>query len=125
MAAIEFHDSHLLAVDREKGALDLNAYVHREGSSPGESEGGYQRVTLSFQNLAVDGVLGDLPFDIYEEVLLINGVRFRDLLPLPIQIEGSVELTLVSKNAQEMTFRGSDLNLRAAGEYLFIETTRF
>lgn len=99
-SAIELHDSEGLrveAVGDGTGFVLLDAYVHRSEGRPGweAGEGGFQRVRLTFENMAIDGLVGELPAYIYEGSLATGDAVLYNLIELPASYSGKAVFKLM------------------------------
>jgi hypothetical protein len=125
--AIELHDSECLAIEKDSdgnGVVVLDAYVHRTDGEPGVSpgEGGWQRVHLVIESMTISGAFGPLPVDLDDGTLEADGVRLRNLLPLPSVHSGEVVLTLeFLYDAGTLSISGKNIKVEQAGEFCFVE----
>ncbi len=126
-SAIELHDSECLQVevgDDGTGFVLLDAYVHRSEGRPGweAGEGGIQRVRLTFQNVAINGLVGDLPAYIYEGSLATGDAVLDNMIELPASYpEESIFKIMLSEDARVLTVSGTNVNLLIEGEFRYVE----
>jgi hypothetical protein len=121
---IELHDSELLHVDVEAGTLLIDAYVHRTGADV-RREGGYQQTLFQFENLRIESEKGELSGDIYDWNIFAASLTHNDLIPLPCEIAGPVELKItLTDDGREIRVLGHRLTVQEAGPYRFVEFWR-
>lgn len=126
-SAIELHDSECLKVeigDDGTGWVLLDAYVHRSEARPGwdAGEGGIQRVRLTFQNMAVDGLIGNLPAYIYEGSLTTGDAVLDNLIELPANYpKESIFKIMLSEDARVLTVSGSKVTVLEESRFRYVE----
>jgi hypothetical protein len=119
--AIEFHDSDLLAIERDSqgnGILILDAYVHRQS----RGEGGMQKIRIVIDSMQLVGDTGPLPAGIYDGSLTVDGSALEDLLPFPCEHQGDLNLTLsFLYDARTISISGDRLSVGPDGDFRFVE----
>lgn len=126
-SAIELHDSECLAVEvgREgTGSVLLDAYVHRSEGRPGweAGEGGIQRVRMIFENMIIEGMIGNLPAYIYEGSLTTSDAVLNNMIELPGSFLGEVSFkVMLSEDARILTVSGTKMTLAVGTEFRYVE----
>ena len=126
-SAIELHDSECLAVEAGRegtGSVLLDAYVHRSEGRPGceAGEGGIQRVRMIFENMKVDGLIGDLPAYIYEGSLTTGDAVLDNMIERPGSFPGEASFkVMLSEDARILTVSGTKMTLVVETEFRYVE----
>jgi hypothetical protein len=126
-AAIEMHDSELLALEREEtgqGSVVLKAYVHRTEGEPGvtSGEGGVQRIRIRVEGMTVEGEVGSLPADIFEGSVKFAQTTHDNIVPFPASYSEPVRLSMMlSPDARIVVVAGTGISFEAEGEFRFVE----
>lgn len=111
--AIEFHDSKLRAISwvGRDALLEMRVYVHRSDGGPGRDggEGWFQDAEVLIAEAAVRAELAGGVLWVIDGFAEAAGERFDNLLPLPCDLAGDVELSLTGA---EGTFRATGRGLR-------------
>ncbi|MFO0582058.1 MAG: hypothetical protein U0229_07300 [Anaeromyxobacter sp.] len=96
--AAEFHDATLIGVRRNGGdvVLDATLFIHRSDGRPGwdVGEGWYQDAEIVLSEAAILQEPASLPISISDGAATVKGQRFANLLPLPCDLNGGVEIDL-------------------------------
>lgn len=123
---IELHDSMVSAVARHREAVIVHfkpAYLHksegRQGYDPGT--GWVQEAELFFTDASFDGKLPELPCNILEGELVIQGERHLNTVTVPLDVEGGVELRLTFDQLHTLRVAGRAARLRLFGEAKYVE----
>jgi len=125
-SAIEIYDSTLTSVVNEgqRVTVDLQpAYIHRSTGMPGVDPGGgwAQDVILVVEKGTIAGDVTELPCDLWEGSLQVGNETIANIIPLPLDYRGEVELTLVTQTESRVIIRGSAISATPIGEPKFIE----
>jgi hypothetical protein len=126
-SAIEMHDSEFLAIEREgtgRGAVILDAYVHRADGEPGvvSGEGGVQRIRIGVQGMTVEGEVGDLPAWIFEGSIGFGKSVQDNMVPFPAAYSEPARISMtLSPDARVVVVAGSAISIEAEGEFRFVE----
>jgi hypothetical protein len=126
-SAIELHDSECVAVEAGgdgTGSVLLDAYVHRSEGRPGweAGEGGIQRVRMIFENMTVEGVIGNLPAYIYEGSLTTGDAVLDNMIEFPGSYPGKASFKVVlSEDARILTVSGTKMTLVVETEFRYVE----
>lgn len=124
--AIEIYDSTLTSLVKEgqRVVVDLQpAYIHRSTGTPGVDPGGgwAQDVILVVEQATIDGSVPDLPCDLWEGSLRVGHQTIENIIPLPLDYRGDVQLMLVTQTESGVIVRGSAISATPVGEPKFIE----
>ncbi len=124
--AIELYDSTLTSLVKEgqRVVVDLQpAYIHRSTGTPGVDPGGgwAQDVILVVEQATIDGSVPDLPCDLWEGSLRVGHQTIENIIPLPLDYRGDVQLMLVTQTDSGVIVRGSAISATPVGEPKFIE----
>jgi len=124
-AAIELHDSEVVAVERADDAVvvRLVAYVHRSAGRPGFDSGTVwsQPVELVFSS----GVIVEQPRAFPWEMDgggVSGGVEFDGLVPLPASVRSPVRFTACGVYGESLEVRAAGLAVVATADGSLIET---
>ena len=126
-SAIELHDSECLAVEAGRegtGFVLLDAYVHRSEGKPGweAGEGGIQRVRMIFENMTVEGVIGNLPAYIYEGSLTTGDVVLDNMIELAGSYPAKASFkVMLSEDARILIVSGTKMTLVVETEFRYVE----
>jgi hypothetical protein len=109
LRAIELHDSTIDAVADDDGDLILGCTVYVR--APDGGEGAFQEAVIRVK----DGVLErddlELPCLLDGGSLALEGEKFDELLPLPLEREGETALLLSPAESSEFVVRGSGIEI--------------
>jgi hypothetical protein len=128
--SIELHDSELAVVWFDYGAAILifsHAYVHRSAGEPGVDVGSgwSQRAELVIEEATQIDLPRAWPCKIYEGVLELNGVVYRNEIIVPLAEKGSVRLKLEIADHDgkfsSLEILGKGAHLTLLGEAHFVE----
>lgn len=122
---IELHDTTVAAiveVGRQVVVL-LKAYIHQSEGRPGwdAGSGWLQAAALTFTEAEIESNVPDLPADICEGSMSVEGDVRHNLLPLPFHYTGSIALMLSLDTPADLVIRGSQVTLTLLGEPVYIE----
>ncbi len=124
-AAVELHDSEVVAVESAVGAVvvRLAAYVHRSEGQPGfdAGTGWSQPVTLVFAGGVVDERPAVLPCTL-DDGFVSGGVVLDGLLPVPESVGSPVRFEARGLYGERLVVRGTGLEVVAAADGVFVET---
>jgi len=122
---IEIHDSELKAVTITDGNIVLElspAYIHVSDGRPGIDAGtGWIQNAVFRVRGEILGSISDLPCDLWEGYLKVNGELFDNLVPIPLDSAGNIELQLTSVSGESLQVRGNRITLELLGEPEYIE----
>ena len=109
--AIELHDSLLAILEDEGSAVRVvfePGYVHETQGSPGVDlgVGWLQTIEFLIDAGSIEGRLSALPFDVRDGKLTVNEHEYRNLVPLPLNFSGDVELRLLLGSGENVVIRG-------------------
>jgi hypothetical protein len=125
-SAIEIYDSTLTSLVKEdqRVIVDLQpAYIHRSTGTPGvdPGEGWAQDVILVVEKGMIVGSVPELPCDLWEGSLRVGHQTIENIIPLPLDYRGDVQLILVTQTDSGVVVRGSAISATPVGEPKFIE----
>lgn len=123
---IEIHDSELKSVAVSDGhiVLDLSpAYIHMSDSRPGidAGTGWIQNAVIRVRGDAIIGSISELPCDLWDGFLKVNGECSDNLIPIPLGVTGDIELHLTSIAGESIHVRGDHITVELLGEPKYIE----
>ena len=122
---IEIHDSEVdsVLVDTGKIVLDLSAYIHESDGRPAidAGTGWVQHAVIRVHGDVVAGSLTEFPCDLSSGCLILKGERSDNLIPIPLDCDGDVELQLTSKFGESIHIRGHRIVLELLGEPDYVE----
>jgi hypothetical protein len=128
--AIEFHDSTLDSIiAAESGDVVLHfssAYIHQIQGECGRHAGSgwVQEARIHVQGAAVAGALVELPCDLRDGELQVDGELFQ-LLPIPFDRHGSVLFDLECMlMGGKIRITGTGLRLEMLGDPTYVEEVR-
>ena len=125
--AIELHDSELFAIDpsgSDYGCVVLDAYVHRTQGEPGWSpgEGGVQTVRMTFSNMRVEGVIGELPAYLYDSSLRIGTEIHTNMVAFPARNDAPIRFEMMlGEDARTVVVYGDALTILADHGFRSVE----
>ncbi len=87
------------------------AYVHETPGTPGldPGTGWLQTIELFVASGSMEGTLTALPFNVIEGTLTIDDRKYSNLLPLPMNLTGKVELNLLLGSMESVVIRGNGI----------------
>jgi hypothetical protein len=126
---IELHDSTVATIDGQLGETVVHflpAYFHKSEGRPGydQGTGWVQEVRLIFREASVNGDLPDLPCDVMDGALTIDGARHDNHIPVPLISEARAELRLIFDSVHAVTVKGRGVRLQLSGEPKYVEEFR-
>jgi hypothetical protein len=124
-SAIEIHDSSLTSI-RQRGPeleLRLSAYIHKSEGTPGTETGtGWlQDVTLVLDSGSVEGSIASWPADLQDGALEIDGEVSENIIPIPLDRSGTIQLTLEPKWGGRIVVYGKHIHLELQGAPKYVE----
>jgi hypothetical protein len=125
-AAIELHDSELASVNvfgKDVRIALRPAYIHKSLREPGvdTGTGWVQDIDLVIENGLVEGELSKLPVELGTGQLCFDGHSISNVLPLPLDRIGAVEVTLEPMWGGMVQVRGSRIRVELVGEAKYVE----
>jgi hypothetical protein len=123
---IEFHDSTLKEVSIDKSNIIIHfdkAYVHQfEQISGLEKHTGWeQTVNVYLFDAHVEEIPGDLPNDIDDGYVKVNGTKYRNVMKLPFERQGDIEILLITMYGHEFRAKCKSVRTQEVGEASFVE----
>lgn len=111
---MELHDSLLAVLEDRCGTVRVvfePGYVHETQGSLGVDPGVGWLQTIEFliDAGAIEGRLSALPFDVSDGKLTVNEHEYRNLVPLPLNLSGDVELRLLLESGEHVVIRGKGI----------------
>src|SRR5580693_2661659 len=124
--AIEIHDSKLQSIAIRAGHVVLDfssAYIHQSDGRPSidAGTGWTQHAVIRVRGDVVSGCLTELPCDLSSGYLTMNGQHSDNLIPIPLNRDGEVELHLTSAFAESVQVRGNRVTVELLGEPGYVE----
>jgi len=125
-SAIECHDSVIsqIQVTDRCVVVDFSpSYIHKSDGQPGVDTGSgwLQNARLRLTGASVSGKLPLLPESLWDGSLRIGGQKHNNVLPIPLQAIGPVELNLVFVSGHEVVVLGEAVELELMGAATFVE----
>lgn len=123
--AIEFHDSMLNSVAAEGSNVILHlspAYIHESEGEPGQDPGSgwSQDAHIHIERGLMEGDPPELPCDLSDGELHIDGDCLQ-LLPIPFDRQGRMQLDLQSMTGNKIRITGTRLRLEMLGIATYLE----
>jgi hypothetical protein len=123
---IELHDSTLkkVVVDDTKTILCFDrAYVHYSEGKPGVDKGtGWaQKINIILHKANVYELPSDLPNDISDSYLIINGKKLQNMFKLPFKAEGKIEIELLTQYNQKLRVAAVKIETEEIGDVVCIK----
>jgi hypothetical protein len=122
---MEIHDSWLQKVTRAGNAMifQFEAYIHESNGEPGvdEGTGWIQPLAVELSNADVEGNIPHLPCDLSDGHMKLEGRRLENVIPIPLDRVGTVEIRLESKRGESLLVRGDSVKVTILGNARFIE----
>ncbi len=110
-SVIEFHDTTIDAMAVEDGDLVLACSVYVQEAD----SGGFQDALIRIRDGVCEQEDLELPCLLEGGSLILNGKRYDDGLPLPLDEEGEVALLLAPVEAGEFVVRGAAIEIELLG----------
>ncbi|PKM44683.1 MAG: hypothetical protein CVV05_08995 [Gammaproteobacteria bacterium HGW-Gammaproteobacteria-1] len=116
--SIELHDSDVSAIESPEGKGIVrfsHAYIHNEG------KGWSQAAELRVGSAVIESNQATYPARVWDGNLNTKGGAYHNLLTLPIDADGDVELVIEFSSGAVARIKGSGVSLVFTGERAFIE----
>lgn len=125
-SAIELHDSTVGQIREVDGSILVTftpAYFHKSKGWPGidPGTGWAQEARLTLSGAVIRGPLPDMPAGLWDGGLRIGGDCVSNVIPLPLQALGGIELSLVFRSGHEVIIAAGSIVLELVGEARYIE----
>ncbi len=126
--AIEIHDSVLdsMSMEGDEAVLSFShVYIHETEGRPGfgDRTGWSQAAKLHISNGVIDRVFSSWPRDLRDGYLKMAEVLSDNMIPIPLDQTGSIELRLESWD-EVVSVRGTRIRLELIGAATFVETIK-
>lgn len=123
---IELHDSTLKEVNLNQTDAILyfdRAYVHHSEGIPGfdSGTGWSQKINLILKKVAAVNIPDDLPNDISDGHIIVNGEKLDNMIPLPFKASGKIQLFLITQYGNELKINAEYAYCEEVDEPIFIE----
>jgi hypothetical protein len=126
--AIEIHDSVLdaLSLDHGDAALHFShLYIHETEGVPGidAGTGWSQEGKLTISTGIIEGSFSELPRDLWDGCLAMDGTVSENMIPVPLDYKGKIELRLESwaQVSEIISISGKGARLELIGEAEYVE----
>ncbi len=121
---MEFHDSTFDGVERDGNNLALRfsaAYIHQSEGKPGVDAGSgwVQELRFHVSDASQTGVIVDLPCDLWGGSVSLDDKRLENVIPLPLDYRGRVEIRL--EQTTGLTITGTGLRVEVCGKPKYVE----
>ncbi len=123
---IELHDSTLKEVKLNQADAILSfdrAYVHHSEGIPGFDRGtGYsQKINLILKKVSKVNIPDDLPNDISDGHIIVDGKKLDNMIPLPFKAFGKIQLFFVTQYGKELKIKAEEAYCEEVDQPIFIE----
>lgn len=126
--AIEIHDSVLDALSLHNGDAVLHfshLYIHETEGVPGidAGTGWSQQGKLTISTGIIEGSFSELPRDLWDGCLAMDGTVSENMIPVPLDYKGKIELRLESwaQVSEIISISGKGARLELIGEAEYVE----
>jgi hypothetical protein len=121
--AIEFHDSTFDSVRQHGTDLTVRfsaAYIHESSGEPGVDAGSgwIQEALLHVSGGSMTGEIRELPCDLWNGDLRLGG-QLLEMIPIPLDYDGQVEISLEQDGTIRIT--GTRVRLELIGTPTYVE----
>ncbi len=124
-AAVELHDSEVVAIETRGGrvTITLAGYVHRSSGRPGVDPGSgwSQDVVLSFSGGTVQDRPTLLPVYLSDGSLTTGGGVLENVIAVPSVHQGPVHMELICVDDQRIVVTGDSIELSLVGEPTYVD----
>ena len=122
--AMEFHDSTFDRVERVGADLALHfsaAYIHESEGEPGVDAGSgwVQGLRLHISDASLNGQILHLPCKLWGGSICLGEKQFENALPIPLDYQGHVKVTL--GETSNLTVTGTGLRVELCGQPKYVE----
>lgn len=123
---VEIHDSTLAAitfVDRDLVLRLAPAYLHRSSGQPGVDHGSgwLQDLDLVISEAVAGSLPLELPSDLWNGSISIDGTRWDNIIPLPLIALDAVSFTAVTNHGERLVVRGAGASIVIRGDMRYVE----
>jgi hypothetical protein len=123
--SIEIHDSILdnVVIGSAESVLHFKrVYIHRSAGRPGcdAGSGWVQEAQLRFSQAAVEGQFSELPRDLYDGYIKLEGNLLDNEIPIPLDFDGEVEFRIEGWG-EVLTVRARHVRLELLGSAEYVE----
>jgi hypothetical protein len=123
---IEIHDSKLDAISIQGGDAVLHfpkVYIHESAGTPGVDAGSgwVQEAVLRISGAAVKRSFSKFPADLLDGYIKISDSLLENVIPIPLNHNGIVELRLETWNDEVVLIGGGSVQLELIGEPRYVE----
>lgn len=124
--ALELHDTKLeeIILDGSKATLCLSgAIVHKSEGIPGIDNGTcwVQKINIIVEEAKLLKIPSDIPNDIDSGYFIINGEKFINMIDLPINKSGEIEVVAETMYGKELHLTGKKIRTKECGELVFLQ----
>jgi hypothetical protein len=124
-SAIEIHDSFLTSITKRRDVLELrfDAYIHTSEGRPGvdAGKGWAQDLMLVFDSGTLEGSITEWPAVLHDGTLEIDGEANENIIPIPLDRKGNIQLTLEPNSDGTIVVRGDGVRLKLDGVAKYVE----
>ena len=126
---IEIHDSTIDAIsvrDKEVVLHFPRVYIHESTGAPGvvSGSGWVQEALLRIYDAVVTRTFSKFPADLLAGQIVLDDVVLSNIIPIPLEHKGIVELRLESWNDEAALITGSSAELELIGKAKYVEEFR-
>ena len=125
---IEIHDATLGSLTLEQGHVVLHfstVYIHESEGAPGidAGSGWVQEAFLRVGSAVVAGSFSELPVDMWNGYIKLDGAVFDNTIPIPLDHQGAVELHFEGRGGT-ISITGASAKLELIGDATYVEEFR-
>lgn len=122
---VEIHDSIIdrVAIGSAESVLHFErVYIHRSAGRPGRDSGSVwvQEARLHFRRATVEGKFSELPIDLHDGYIKLEGSLSENVIPIPLDFNGEVELRIEGWG-EAITVRAQHVRLELLGTAEYVE----
>ncbi len=124
--ALELHDSTIASINVSEASIIIKlrpAYIHESGGMPGINAGsGYvQDLDITFSQARLTKSPTTLPADISDGSLSTGNIEEKNVVPLPLNVRGTISFRLVTENNEELCIDAAFAESKSIGDARLVE----
>jgi len=124
--ALELHDTTLkeIVIEGSETTLCLSsAIVHKSDGIPGLDSGTcwVQKINIELEEAILEKIPEDIPNEIDFGYFIINGEKYINVIDLPINESGEIEVVAETMYGNELHLKGKRITTVEVGEIIFLQ----